>query len=127
MLYDRLILLPYPVVARELFCYAGLGGVVLGVLAAILLYKQSKKRGYGSLFWSGRVIGIAVIFVVLFFSYYAMFSLIDTPTVTIEYVEALLFFCVHLLLSTFVVLILLLAPSNLIRRIASLYRGGPRS
>jgi hypothetical protein len=118
-------LIPYPYVARDLFKSAELGVVVLGLLIAIILYRQSRKRGYTGLFWSRWLVRAIIAFAVLLFGYLVLFYSIDTPPVALMYFEAFLFFCLYFILILAIALIVMLAPPSLMKFIKSHWGGGP--
>jgi hypothetical protein len=107
---------PYPEVAREIFGIAKIVGGILGILFAILLYQKSRTRGFGNLFLGRRFLGNLAAFVAAFVVYIFLYQT-DLAVPLRLWLAALLYLYLNAVLALIVVLIVLMAPSRLVKMI----------
>jgi hypothetical protein len=110
---------PYPFIAEDLFAPLRLIGLIVGALLAVVIFNQSKKRGYAKLLWAHGFNALGV-FGVLLLVYVCFFYYIPSPPFWMVISEATLYFLLHILLAVFVILFLLAAPAPLFTRAKTL-------
>jgi hypothetical protein len=102
----------HPLMAESLFLPFHIIGFTVGILLAILIFKQSKKRNYTQLLWQ-NIFNILGLFGTLLLIYICLFYLIPSPSFLIIIMEAIIYCLLYISMTVFVILFILLAPPRL--------------
>ncbi len=101
----------------EAFSYCQVSAQVLGVLFALLIFLQRKKRAYANMLWNVRNFYFLAGFLLISLMYFGLYTWVSTPSALLLTTEIILAFLIYISLSFSATLIFLLMPAKILDKI----------